>query len=312
MRVFVTDYEAVLRVRAPIPWGRFPGSKLHGMLKRGLDRIDPSVRAQLLAPIVPTPSPYFTLRAGEAAPSALFPVLPRTDTGPEGDLMRDHKLPITLRRFGPTDSHIDRCLESALHYLDDGLIVEPGSWRSPRGRLVEVDERRTQDTRVSLDFITPVHLKVSEEKVEDPKNLRSRSRSGSGRRSRSAVPEDVHFKFLIKVVRRRLEAVCALYGVLPPDVSTRFRNESLPLAEKELVPRIRSTLQSVDWKKFQSRNQGLHKVNGLLGDVDFEGDLGPFVPTLVAAQELHIGSGVSWGLGRFALARGPDGSPADT
>jgi hypothetical protein len=41
----------------------------------------------------------------------------------------------------------------------------------------------------------------------------------------------------------------------------------------------------------------------------FEGPLGPFVSTLVAAQEIHIGKLTSMGLGRIAVALGLDGSP---
>lgn len=286
MRVFVIDYEAVLRVRAPVRWHRHPGSALNGMLKRGLDRVDPSVRARLLAPVVPEPSPHFSLRAGEAAPAALFPVLPRTGTGPQGALMCDDQIPIRLRRFGPADQHIDACIESALHYLDDGLIVEPGCWRGPRGRLVEVDERPVQVTHVSLNFITPGHLE-----------------------SNDRVRIDLDFPTLIKFVRRRLEAICALHGEFPADTSERFRRETLPDASKVML--VRSRLRREAWEREASGPDGArrrHKMVGLLGDVDFEGPLGPFVSTLMAAQEVHIGKLTSMGLGRIALAFGHDGS----
>jgi hypothetical protein len=287
MQVFVTDYEAVLRVRGPLRWHRHPGSALHGMLKRGLDRVDPAVRARLLAPVVPEPPPHFSLRAGEAAPAALFPVLPRTGTGPQGALMRDDQIPIRLRRFGPADPYIDQCIESALDSLDEALFVEPGSWRSPRGRIVAIDDRPTHDNYTSLNFITPGHLEANDR-----------------------VRTDLDFPTLIKLVRRRLEAICALHGELPADTSERFRRETLPGAGR--VTRVRSRLRREEWEREASLADGArrrHKMIGLLGDMAFEGPLGPFVSTLVAAQEIHIGKLTSMGLGRIAVALGLDGSP---
>jgi hypothetical protein len=40
---------------------------------------------------------------------------------------------------------------------------------------------------------------------------------------------------------------------------------------------------------------------GLLGTLDVEGDLAPFVPLLRAAEILHVGKGATFGLGRIAV-----------
>lgn len=286
MRIFVTDYEAVLRVRAPFRWHRFPGSALHGMLKSALDRVDPGVRAHLLAPVVAEPSPHFCLRAGDPAPAALLPVLPQPGTGPGGTLMPGDHLQVRLRRLGRADRRIDQCIEDALECLDEALVAEQVGRRGPRERLVEVDERATRDTRISLKFITPGHLK-----------------------SDGRVRVDLDFPTLIGLIRRRLEVLCVLHGELPADSSERFRREILPGARE--VTCARSRLRSEEWERATTRpdgSSGRHRMVGLLGDVEFEGPVGAFVPTLVAAQEIHVGKLTSMGLGRVALAFGPDGA----
>lgn len=283
MRIFVTDHIAAFRVQSAFRWHRHPGSKLHSLLKSALDRVDPAVKASLLSPRVPDPSPYFSLTPGKTAPAALLPVLPYTGAGPQGPLAPGDRLEIQLRRFGRADPHIDRCIEDALEHLDEALVAEQIGRLGPRARAVEIDGPATDDTRLSLRLITPAHLAAGGE-----------------------LPTELTFLTLIKLVRRRLEALCALYGEMSVAASRRFRDELLEHAGD--VRCVRARLHRESWPRDASRPDGTlhrHPIVGLLGDLEFEGPLGHFVPTLRAAELLHTGKQTSWGLGRIAATFSP-------
>lgn len=278
MRYFVTDYEAKLLVRAPLRWHRHPGSALHQHLKAALDRVDPAVRVQLLAPTVPDPPPHFSLRTGEPAPAALIPILPRSGAGPQGTLMPDDLLTVRLRRLGRADRHVDHCIEDALAHLDDALLAETITRCGPRERAVVVDERPRRETTLVLCFLTPGHLEAA------------------GR-----VRVNLDFQTLIGLVRRRLEVICALYGEFPAGSSERFRGALWEVAPAVVPKRRRLHLER--WQRASSRSGGesTHRMIGLLGDTEFQGPLDAFVPTLIAAQDCHIGKLTSMGLGRIAV-----------
>jgi len=292
MRLFVTDYEATFRVRAPFRWQRHPGSMLHGLLKAALDHVDDRVTARLLLPRVPEPAPHYLLKAGSEAPAALFPVLPHPGEAARDGLAPGDHLHVRLRRLGRADPDIDQCIIDALTYLDRSLIVEHAGLCGPRERPVEIADHPTQDTRASLSFITPGRI----EWTDETRNNR--------------VSEDVPFSVLIGIIRRRVETVCALYGELPGRPSNRFIAELHALAPG--VTRTRSSLRRESWQRMTTGRDGLHlkhRMAGLLGEIEFEGPLGPLVPTLLAAQEIHIGKNISMGLGRFVLTLGDHGPP---
>ena len=41
--------------------------------------------------------------------------------------------------------------------------------------------------------------------------------------------------------------------------------------------------------------------SGLTGEVEYEGDLSPFVPWLYAAQTLHVGRNTTFGMGKLEV-----------
>ena len=140
---------------------------------------------------------------------------------------------------------------------------------------------QTNHARVSLRFDTPAHIQSAGE-----------------------VREELDFRVVVSNMRRRLEAICALHGELPAGASERFRELRALAAE---VRCTRSTLRRERWRRETSAPGGdrkTHKMMGLLGEVDFEGPIGPFAGTLAAAEEIHVGKLTSMGLGRVAVRLG--------
>ena len=54
-------------------------------------------------------------------------------------------------------------------------------------------------------------------------------------------------------------------------------------------------------ERYSNRMKGKMDLSGLLGELEFAGDLTPFVPWLLAAQILHIGRNTTFGMGRVEV-----------
>ena len=277
MRIHTTDYEAEYEVREPFRWPRYPGSKLHHLLKASLLRIDEKVARKLLSPITPKGARHFSLRAGEPAPAALLPILPASGSGPQGMLAPGTRLRVRLRRLGRTECAVDRCIESSLGSLAKELVAVRVDQCDPQERSCGVPDFPREEQSVAVTFVTPAHIAT-----------------------RKYVEPELNFASLVTHARRRLEALCVLYGELPEGSSAFFRDELLPLAKD--VGRVRSDLRVETWWRKSSKFRGQrarHKMVGLLGTVAYEGRVGPFIPTLLVASAVHVGKLASMGLGRI-------------
>lgn len=282
MLIHKTDYEAEYEVREPFRWPYHPGSKLHYLLKASLERVDASIAQRLLSPRVPRDTRHFSLRAGEPAPAALLPVLPAPGSGPQGTLAPGTRLTVRLRRLGSAECSVDRCIEDGLGLLSMELAAVRVDRCSPRERSCRVLDAPREEQRVSVTFVTPAHIAT-----------------------RRFVKPDLRFATFIMHARRRLEMLCALYGDLPEGASAFFRDELLPLVKH--VRCVQSGLRVEKWLRKARKCRGetsRHKMVGLLGTVVYEGLLGPFIPTLLIASDVHVGKLASMGLGRLDVATG--------
>ncbi len=66
----------------------------------------------------------------------------------------------------------------------------------------------------------------------------------------------------------------------------------------------KSNLRWRDWSRFSTRQQRLMKLGGLVGEIAYEGELGPFLPFLRVGELTHVGKGTSFGLGKYLLQEG--------
>jgi hypothetical protein len=127
--------------------------------------------------------------------------------------------------------------------------------------------------RVTLEFLTPLRLKVKGDLV-----------------TRLTFP--VFFERLAE----RLSLLTALYGNngTGPDLASL-----MALAQKIKVDEY--NLRWYDWERYSARQQSPMKLGGLRRTITFTGDLSPFVPYLRLGEQVNVGQGTSFGLGRMRL-----------
>ena len=63
-------------------------------------------------------------------------------------------------------------------------------------------------------------------------------------------------------------------------------------------------LKWYDWERYSARQDTKLKMGGFIGEISFEGDIGPFMPLIKAGEVLHVGKGTGFGLGKYKLSRG--------
>lgn len=106
----------------------------------------------------------------------------------------------------------------------------------------------------------------------------------------------ISFQTLIRNIIRRMEAISERYGGW---VDKEEAEIIYLLAEK--VKMTKEDLRLEHLERYSNRLKGKMDISGLLGEVHFEGDLTPFVPWLLAAQDLHIGRNTTFGMGRIMV-----------
>jgi hypothetical protein len=139
-----------------------------------------------------------------------------------------------------------------------------------RLNLADVGERAD---RISLRFVTPTELKGQAGKEPD-------------------------FGTLFARLRDRLGNLAALYGAGALDVDFQGFGER--------ARSVRLCQAQLSWERAErrsSRTGQVHPLSGFTGDVDYEGDLGEFLPWLDAARWVGVGRQTVWGKGDVRVIR---------
>ena len=113
---------------------------------------------------------------------------------------------------------------------------------------------------------------------------------------RNGLAGIVTFRELVFAMLRRVLEL-TWFHVPGAEVDWHFRS----LLDQAGTLRCTSHLTWHDQERYSNRQQTKMLLGGLLGRLDLEGDLPPFVPLLRAAEILHVGKGATFGLGRIAV-----------
>ena len=124
-------------------------------------------------------------------------------------------------------------------------------------------------TKLSLLFLTPTELK-----------------------SNSRIADKPEFEVLAARVRDRISALCELYGDGAPKMDYKAFAE-----RAALVRMTRCEVQQVSVARRSSRTGQVHSIGGFIGEAEYEGSLGEFVPWLHAARWTGVGRQTVWGKG---------------
>lgn len=159
------------------------------------------------------------------------------------------------------------------------MAAEPGP---PSVVSLDPEPAERAVRRVRLRFLTPTELKGGSEPGAVP-----------GRR-----PE---FGVLFARLRDRISTLRALYGAGPLEVDFRGLG-----ARARAVELISSHLNWTTARRRSSRTGQSHPLGGFIGEAEYAGELGEFMPWLRAARWTGVGRQTVWGKGDMRVIAAGD------
>ena len=212
---------------------------------------------------------------------------PKRAGGPSG--LSDPPRPFVIRA-----AHLDGCTFArgeAFHFdahLFDtrepvrSRFAEAFSRWQDRAQLVSVERQDVSidfsgpyepAKNVTVTFVTPTELKAGQQLMSQPE-----------------------FSILLARLRDRISTLRALYGAGPLQIDFRA------MGERAAAARItHCDLHWHDAERRSSRTGQTHPLGGFTGEVEYEGDLGEFLPYLRAGQWTGVGRQTVWGKGEICF-----------
>ena len=127
--------------------------------------------------------------------------------------------------------------------------------------------------RVRVRFVTPTELKTEHQVADRPE-----------------------FGILFGRLRDRIGTLRALYGAGPLEIDFRAMGE-----RAAAVRMTRCELQRNEVDRLSSRTGQRHSLGGFVGEAEYEGELGEFLPYLRLGKWVGVGRQTVWGKGEIEV-----------
>ncbi len=137
-----------------------------------------------------------------------------------------------------------------------------------------------RDNRLAIEFLTMTRLKYEHSLV-------------------SAIPFHV-------LIRNLLRRISTLYYFYHEQKAEAIDYKAL-VAKAETVAAVSSDLRLVPWERYSHRKDTRMNMDGMIGEVVYEGDVGEFMPLLRLGEMIHVGKGCVFGLGKYKIKKSPPG-----
>ena len=147
--------------------------------------------------------------------------------------------------------------------LQAGPVIEPVS--------LDLTPSPVSVRRIRVHFLTPTELKHEDGIAERPE-----------------------FPILFGRIRDRIATLSRLYGDGALDIDFQGSN-----ARAAVVQMTACRLQRREGERRSSKTGQVHSIGGFVGEAEYEGDLGEFLPFLDAARWTGVGRQSVWGKGEI-------------
>ncbi len=134
--------------------------------------------------------------------------------------------------------------------------------------------KKTVNSQLSINFITPTRIIYN-----------------------GSLTSDLEFHILIRNLLRRLSLLS--YFHCNGDPSDWDFKGTIEKAHDVKIKK--TTLRWYDWERYSARQDTRMKMGGFVGEITFDGDIGPFLPIIKAGEVLHVGKGTGFGLGKYYI-----------
>ncbi len=157
---------------------------------------------------------------------------------------------------------------------DAGIGMGRGHFKVEQVQPLEMDEKPlTACRQITLRFLTPTRIIT-----------------------KGQASHDLDFPLLFKTLVRRIENLRVFHGVNQEETTPRK-----PPSHPEEIRVLSSKLRWLEQTRYSRRQQQNIPQSGFVGEISFEGDLGPFLPYLHLGECVHVGKGATFGMGRYEI-----------
>jgi len=109
---------------------------------------------------------------------------------------------------------------------------------------------------------------------------------------------ELPFHVLVRAMLRRISSLFNVYGNGEPPLDYKGlinRAEKIGIAE--------NALEWFDWRRYSNRQERSMFMGGMVGAVDYEGELAEYLPLLDLCVKTHLGKNTSFGLGKIKVGK---------
>ncbi len=207
----------------------------------------------------------------------------------------DERFSFQLLFFGPAVRFRPQIVYAAI------LMGEGGLGKNNSGRFV-------------VDSITAGHKRIydgqgkslSMEETAEALDLRATGQTATKIRLELLTPLRVKkdnrfaaklpFSTLVRAAMRRVAALESAYANDEPSVNYR---DLTRLAESVAVAEDRTVWRDIT--RYSNRQGSSMQIGGMVGSIDYEGEIGPFLPFLRYCERVHLGKQTAFGLGQIRV-----------
>lgn len=149
--------------------------------------------------------------------------------------------------------------------------------------------------RVTLPDVLPT-LDLTPDQNKSPDHVTLNLQTPFRISTKTGQGPNLPFDLLMRSLIRRCTALFNAYGNGEPAL-----NYPDLVKKASRVKLTDNRLSWFDWQRYSSRQETKMYMGGLLGQVAYHGDLGPFLPFLRMAETVHAGKNTAFGLGKVEL-----------
>jgi hypothetical protein len=164
-----------------------------------------------------------------------------------------------------------------LHEARVAQVFDGGQFRMRElaaPNVADLSETPERVGRVRVRFVTPTELKAGHQLADRPE-----------------------FGILFGRLRDRISNLRALYGAGPLEIDFSAMGE-----RAAQVRMTRCELQQTEVDRLSSRTGQRHPLGGFVGEAEYEGELGEFLPYLRLGKWVGVGRQTVWGKGEMEVA----------
>jgi hypothetical protein len=216
-------------------------------------------------------------------------------------IQRGRTLSLDVHIFDPRTPFLPHLIAALAQLARSGL--GPGRGRANLDSVYCLNASQQPGTivfhrgRMMIDALPePLHLPL-DATGESVQRLRIRFASPIELKSEGHTASPLDFPVLIARLRDRIAALDHLYG----SGAVRFDWNALSEAAAQ-VRTVASSLHADHIERRSAKTRQVHPIGGFTGTVEYEGEIGPFLPLLRVGRWTGAGRQTVWGKGAYELS----------